>query len=49
MVDGLSSLKRPFLDVLLQQIENADKLDVFVGKPFFETKPGRIVGVPSFG
>ena len=28
---------------------NREKLDVFAGKPFLQTKPGRIVCVPSLG
>jgi hypothetical protein len=49
MVDGLVQLDAAFLDILFQKVMNADKLDTFIGKPFLQTKPGRIVGVPSFG
>jgi hypothetical protein len=49
MVDGTIDLDASLFNIHLQQIVNADKLNAFVGIPFFETKPGRIVGVPSLG
>jgi hypothetical protein len=49
MVNRLVDLDPAFFDVLLQQVVNADKLDAFIGKPFLQTKPGRIVGVASLG
>jgi hypothetical protein len=49
VMDGLIDLDASFFDIHLQQIVNADKLNAFVCIPFFETKPGRIVGVPSLG
>jgi hypothetical protein len=49
VMDGLIQLDTPFFDVFLQKIMNAKKLDVFVGKPLLQTKPGRIVCVPSLG
>jgi hypothetical protein len=49
MVDRLIDLDAPFLDVLFEQIVDAQKLDTLIGKPILQTKPGRIVGVASFG
>ena len=49
MVDRLVDLDTPFLDVLFEQIVHAQKLDTLIGKPILQTKPGRIVGVASFG
>ena len=49
MVDRLIDLDAPFLDVLFEQIVNAQELDALIGKPILQTKPGRIVGVASFG
>jgi hypothetical protein len=49
VVDRLVELDAPFFDILLQQIENAEELNVFVGIPFLQTKPGRVVSVPSLG
>jgi len=49
MMDRLIKLNAPFFDILLQEIENADEFNVFVGVPFLQTKPGRIVGVASLG
>jgi hypothetical protein len=49
LMDRLIELDSPFFDVLLQQVKNAQELNVFVGIPFLQTKPGRIVGVPSLG
>ena len=39
------------LDVLLQQVHDADYLEFFVnfGEPIFEPEPGCIVGMSSFG
>ena len=48
-VDRLVELDSPFLYILLQQIEDAEKLDALIGIPFLQTKPGRIVGVSSLG
>ena len=48
-MDGLVDLYASFLDIFLQKIMNADELDVLVGIPFLQTKPGRIICVPSFG
>jgi len=49
VMDGFIQLDTSFLDVFFQEIVNAKKLDAFVGKPFLQTKPGRIVCVPSLG
>jgi hypothetical protein len=49
MVNGLVDRDAAFVKILLQEIVNADELDTFVGIPFLQTKPGRIVGVPSLG
>jgi hypothetical protein len=49
VVNGLVDLDAAFVEILLQEIMNAEELDTFVGIPFLQTKPGRIVGVPSFG
>ena len=48
-VDRLIELDSPLFYILLEQIENAEKLDAFIRIPFLQTKPGRIVGVPSLG
>lgn len=47
LMDRFINLDSPLLDILFEQIVDADELDVFIRIPFFETKPGRIVGVPS--
>jgi hypothetical protein len=49
MVDRLVELDTPFFNVLLQEIVDAEELNAFIRIPFLQTKPGRIVGVPSFG
>jgi hypothetical protein len=49
MVNGFVNLDAAFVEILLQKVVNADELDTLIGKPFLQTKPGRIVGVPSFG
>jgi hypothetical protein len=49
MVDGLIDLDTAFVEILLQEIVNAEELDTFIGIPFLQTKPGRIVGVASLG
>lgn len=49
VVNGLVDFDSAFLDVLLQQIVYAEELNAFVSIPFLQTKPGRIVGVPSLG
>jgi hypothetical protein len=49
MVNGFVHLDAAFVEILLQKVVNADELDTLIGKPFLQTKPGRIVGVPSFG
>lgn len=49
MVDRFVQLDTAFFDVLLEKIVNADKLNAFICIPFLQTKPGRIVSVPSFG
>ena len=48
-MDRFIDLDSPFLDILFEEIVDADELDAFIRIPFFETKPGRIVGVPSLG
>jgi hypothetical protein len=48
VVDGFIDLDASFFNILLQQIMNAKELH-FVGKPFLQTKPGRIVCVASLG
>jgi len=48
MMNGFIQLDAPFLDVLLQKVMYAEKLDALIGIPFLQTKPGRIVGVASF-
>jgi len=47
VMDRFIDLDSSLLDILFEQIVDADELDVFICIPFFETKPGRIVGVPS--
>lgn len=49
VVYGLIDLDTAFFEVLLQQVMNAEELDAFIRIPLLQTKPGRIVGVPSFG
>jgi len=49
MMDRFVEFDTPFFDVLFQEIVDAEKLDAFVRIPFLQTKPGRIVSVPSFG
>jgi len=49
MVNGFVNFDPAFFQVFLKQIMNADKLDTFIGKPILQTKPGRIIGVASFG
>jgi hypothetical protein len=49
MVNALVKLDTTFFDVFLEQVVNAEKLDALIGKPILQTKPGRIVGVASFG
>jgi hypothetical protein len=49
MVNGFVNFDPAFFDVLLKKIMDAEKLDTFIGKPILQTKPGRIVGVASFG
>jgi hypothetical protein len=49
LVNGLVDLYASLFDVLFQKIVNADELDVLMGIPFLQTKPGRIICVPSFG
>jgi len=48
-MDRFIQLDTALFDVLFEQIVNAEKLDTFVCIPFLQTKPGRIVSVPSFG
>jgi hypothetical protein len=49
MMDGFIELNTSFFDVLLEKIMNAEELYAFVSIPLLQTKPGRIVSVPSFG
>jgi len=49
MMDGFVELNTSFFDVLLEKIMNAEELYAFVSIPLLQTKPGRIVSVPSFG
>jgi len=49
MMDRLIDLDPTFFDVFLEQVVNADELNALIGKPILQTKPGRIVGVASFG
>jgi hypothetical protein len=49
MVNGFIHLDATFFQILLEQIVNAEELDTFIGIPFLQTKPGRIICVPSFG
>jgi len=46
---GFVHLDAPGLDVFLEEIVNAQELDAFIFEPLLQTKPGRIVGVPSLG
>lgn len=48
MMDRFIDFNAAFFQILLQEIMNADELDTFIGKPFLQTKPGRIVCVASF-
>ncbi len=51
MVDGGVKLDPTLVDVFLQELLNADYLELFESfrKPIFEPDPGCIVGMPSFG
>jgi hypothetical protein len=49
VMDRLVELDAPFFDIVLKDVMNTDELDIFVGIPFLQTKPGRIVGVASLG
>ena len=49
MMDRLIDLDPTFFDVFLEQVVNADELNALIGEPILQTKPGRIVGVASFG
>ena len=51
MVFMLIEFDPAFLDVLLQQVHDADYFEFVVnfGEPIFEPEPGCIVGMPSFG
>jgi hypothetical protein len=49
VMDRLVELDAPFFDIVLKDVVNTDELDIFVGIPFLQTKPGRIVGVASLG
>jgi len=46
---GLIQLDAPGLDVFLEKVVNAQELDALILEPLLQTKPGRIVGVPSLG
>jgi hypothetical protein len=45
----LVELNSTLFNIHLEEFVNVDELYIFVGIPFFETKPGRIVGVSSLG
>lgn len=47
-MDGFVYLDAAFFYIFLQKIMNAYKLNAFVCIPFLQTKPGRVIGVPSF-
>jgi hypothetical protein len=49
VMNGIVDFDAAFVEILLQEIMNAEELDTFIGIPFLQTKPGRIVGVASFG
>jgi hypothetical protein len=49
VVDRLIDLDPPFFDILFQKIVDTEELDVFIRIPFLQTKPGRIVSMPSLG
>jgi hypothetical protein len=49
VMDRLVELDASFFDVVLENVVNAEELYIFVGIPFLQTKPGRIVGVASLG
>jgi hypothetical protein len=49
VMDRFVDLDPTFLDIILEQVMNADELNALIGKPILQTKPGRIVGVASFG
>jgi hypothetical protein len=49
MVDGLVELDASLFNVHFEEFMDVKELDVFMSIPFLQTKPGRIVGVPSFG
>jgi hypothetical protein len=49
VMDRLIDLDPTFFDVFLEQVVNADELNALIGEPILQTKPGRIVGVASFG
>jgi hypothetical protein len=44
---GLIQLDAPALDVFLEEVVDAQELDALILEPLLQTKPGRIVGVPS--
>jgi len=46
---GLIQLDAPGLDVFLEKVVNAQELDALILEPLLQTKPGRIIGVPSLG
>jgi hypothetical protein len=49
VMHGLVNLDAALFEIHLQQVVYAEELDAFIRIPFLQTKPGRIVGVPSFG
>ena len=49
MVDCLVKFNAAFFDVLFQKVMNGKKFNALIRIPFLQTKPGRIVGVASFG
>ena len=48
-MDRFVYLDASFFNILLEQVVDADKLNAFIRIPFLQTKPGRLVSVPSFG
>jgi hypothetical protein len=46
---GLIELDASGLDVFLEKVVNAQEPDALILEPLLQTKPGRIIGVPSLG
>jgi hypothetical protein len=49
VMHGLVELDASLFDIHFQKLVYVEELNTFVSIPLLQTKPGRIVGVPSFG